>query len=133
MVIAWPSFAIKIGLFVKFTNGQKRESHNDGVLFFYTIDFSHSFQIAIFSPWQARDLATADNIYYVKWDWYTLKIDLSRHFLIYLLSFLKQNLKRLKPPNWVAFLGVYFIFLLCTFNQSAANFIISSVSSLLVT
>ena len=93
-----------IGLFVKFPNTQKRESHNDGILFFYTIDFSHSFKTVIFSPCVAHVPASADNMHYVKLHWYTLKIDLCRLFLIYLLSFLKQNLKRLKPPVGVVFL-----------------------------
>ena len=60
-----------IGLLVKFTNMQKRESHNDGILFFYTDDFSHSFEIAFFSPCQERILATSFNMHYVKLDWST--------------------------------------------------------------
>ena len=60
-----------IGLFVKFTKTQKRESHKIGVLFFYTIDFSHSFKTAIFSPCVAHVSASADNMHYVKLDWST--------------------------------------------------------------
>ena len=58
-----------IGLFVKFPNTQKRESHNDGILFFYTIDFSHSFKTVIFSHCVAHVPASADNMHYVKFNW----------------------------------------------------------------
>ena len=65
-----------IGLFVKFVKTQKKESHNSGVLFFYTIDFSHRFERRVFSPWQTGVSETADNMHYVNLDWSTLKIDL---------------------------------------------------------
>lgn len=60
---------MKIGSLVKFPNTQKRESHDDGILFFYTDDFSHSFEIAFFRPCQKRVSASADNMHYVNLDW----------------------------------------------------------------
>ena len=72
-----------IGLFVKFPNTQKRESHNDGILFFYTIDFSHSFKTVIFSPCVAHVPASADNMHYVNCDWSNQKsLSLDLQFLI---------------------------------------------------
>ena len=63
--------SIKIGTLVKFPNTQKRESHNDGILFFYTDNFSHSFEITFLSRYQERVSETSINMHYVKLDWST--------------------------------------------------------------
>ena len=55
---------------MKFLNTQKRESHDDGILFFYTEHFSHSFEMVFFRRCQERVSASADNMHYVKFDWY---------------------------------------------------------------
>ena len=65
----WKKIIDKIGLLVKFPNTQKRESHDDGILFFYTKNFSHSFEIVVFSSSQERVLATSSNMHYVNLDW----------------------------------------------------------------
>ena len=68
---------------MKFLNAQKRESHDDGFLFFYTEHFSHSFEIAFFRPWQERVSASADNMHYVNLDWSNQKsLSLDLQFLI---------------------------------------------------
>ena len=50
---------------------QKRESHNDGVLFLYTVEISQAPFFADFCPWESKDRATLHTATYTQSDWYS--------------------------------------------------------------
>lgn len=50
---------------------QKRESHNDGVLFLYTIEISQASFFAHFCPWESKPKGTLHNGTYPQPDWYS--------------------------------------------------------------
>lgn len=50
---------------------QKRESHNDGVLFLYTAEISQAPFFADFCPCESRAKVTLHNGTYPQLDWYS--------------------------------------------------------------
>lgn len=50
---------------------QKRESHNDGILFLYTDEISQALFFADFCPWESKDRATLHKATYPQLDWYS--------------------------------------------------------------
>ena len=51
----------------------KRESHNDGVLFLYTVEISQIPFFADFCPWESKDRATLHKATYTQSNWYSRK------------------------------------------------------------
>ena len=54
-------FPQKIGIIVNVFKKQKRESHNDGVLFLYTAEISQAPFFAHFCPWESKLKDTLHN------------------------------------------------------------------------
>lgn len=63
--------SLKIGIIVNVFKKQKRESHNDGVLFLYTAKISQVHFFADFCPWESKDRATLHKATYPQPDWYS--------------------------------------------------------------
>ena len=64
-------FPQKIGIIVNVFKKQKRESHNTGVLFLYTVEISQVHFFADFCPWESKDRATLHKATYPQSDWYS--------------------------------------------------------------
>ncbi len=62
---------MEIGIIVNVFKKQKRESHNDGVLFLYTVKISQVHFFADFCPWESKDRATLHKATYPQLDWYS--------------------------------------------------------------
>lgn len=62
---------MEIGIIVNVFKKQKRESHNDGVLFLYTVEISQASFFAHFCPWESKDRATLHKATYTQSDWYS--------------------------------------------------------------
>lgn len=62
---------MEIGIIVNVFKKQKRESHNDGVLFLYTAKISQVHFLAEFCPCESKDRATLHNGTYTQLDWYS--------------------------------------------------------------
>ena len=52
---------MEIGIIVNVFKKQKRESHNDGVLFLYTAEISQAPFFADFCPWESKPKGTLHN------------------------------------------------------------------------
>ena len=61
----------EIGIIVNVFKKQKRESHNDGVLFLYTVKISQVHFFADFCPCESRAEVTLHNGTYTQSDWYS--------------------------------------------------------------
>lgn len=62
---------MEIGIIVNVFKKQKRESHNIGVLFLYTVEISQMPFFADFCPWESKPKGTLHNGTYPQPDWYS--------------------------------------------------------------
>ena len=62
---------MEIGIIVNVFKKQKRESHNIGVLFLYTVEISQAPFFAHLYPWESKPKGTLHNGTYPQLDWYS--------------------------------------------------------------